>query len=84
MKEDTECPQLFDLNLRRVVLEKIKLTTLSTKEFSQYAGFHRDYLGHVLGFRRPMTLKNLNKIATALDTTPGNLTSEARRMENAG
>jgi len=49
---------------------------LSQERFAEKIGFHRTYVSAVEGCKRNVSLDNIDKIATALGTTPAILLSE--------
>jgi len=49
---------------------------LSQERFAEKIGFHRTYVSAVEGCKRNVSLDNIDKIASALGTTPAILLSE--------
>jgi hypothetical protein len=68
--------------LRHVIRDHMRRACLNTKALSTMAGFHEDYMGHVLGARRDVTVAVLNAVAPVLGTTTAQLHKEAKALES--
>ena len=60
---------LFGLKLRQLRVKK----HMSQEEFAWHVGLHRTYIGQVERADKNITLKNIEKIAKALDIDPKEL-----------
>lgn len=76
-----------DLFLRafgQVVQERRKDLHLSQEELADRAELHRTYIGDIERGVRNVALRNVYRLAQALDTSPGDLMSETDRKVEKG
>jgi transcriptional regulator with XRE-family HTH domain len=65
------------IELTRVIAERRRELCLSQEEFSDVAGFSRSYVSDIERGERSFGLRNLVRLATALDLTPSELIRRA-------
>ena len=70
----------YEVAIRRAIKDRIRYSTLTVAEVSKLIGLHKDYLSHVMGHRRNLSLRILTKLAEAFDTTTEQLTREANAL----
>ena len=63
--------------LGAVIRKKRQAKNLSQEGFADLCGVHRTYMGSIERGERNISLLNIRRIATALDTQPSTLLSEA-------
>lgn len=67
--DDKDLNILFGLKLRKIRTDK----KMSQEEFAFHVGLHRTYIGQVERAEKNITLKNIGKIAQALNIDPKEL-----------
>ena len=67
--EDKDLNVLFGLKLRQIRIKN----SMSQEEFAFHVGLHRTYIGQVERAEKNITLKNIGKIAKALNIDPKEL-----------
>lgn len=65
------------MELTRVIAERRRELGLSQEDFSDIAGFSRSYVSDIERGERSFGLRNLVRLATALDLTPSDLIKRA-------
>ncbi|WP_423819195.1 helix-turn-helix transcriptional regulator [Salinimicrobium sp. TIG7-5_MAKvit] len=65
MTDKTDILQIFGNSVRQVRLSK----GISQEELAHLAGFHRTYIGMIERAERNITLKNIEKLASALEVS---------------
>ncbi len=68
-QDDKTLNILFGLKLRQVRIKK----NMSQEEFAWLVGLHRTYIGQIERAEKNITLKNIGKIAKALNIDPKEL-----------
>lgn len=68
-RDDKSLNILFGLKLRQLRMKK----HMSQEEFAWFVGLHRTYIGQVERADKNITLKNIEKIAKALEIDPKEL-----------
>lgn len=66
--------------LRRIIKQQMELGGMRKDELSKAAGFHKDYLNHVLSGRRDVTVKVMNAISPFLCMSTAEMHKQARQV----
>ena len=70
--------QLFAANMRRIRLEK----SLTQEKVAEAAGLHPNYISSVERSERNISIRNIERIAIALDVTMSELVADGQSRKN--